>query len=213
MKPNASLDVIAGYFPHLTPVQRERFAALLPLYEEWNARINVLSRKETPEQWGIRHVLHSLAIARFIAFKPGAAIMDLGTGGGFPGIPLAIMFPETSFYLVDSIGKKIKVVQAVAEALALSNVRAEQKRAEEVSERFDFVVSRAVAPLPELHGWIRNKVKPVSQHALPNGLICLKGGDLAAELAPFGRRVQVQPVADYFSDEFFETKQIVYLQI
>lgn len=213
MQSNASLDVIAGCFPHLTSAQKDRFAALLPLYGEWNARINVLSRKETPEQWGIRHVLHSLAIARFIAFKPGAAVMDLGTGGGFPGIPLAILFPETSFYLVDSIGKKIKVVQAVTEALALTNVRAEQIRAEDVAGRFDFVVSRAVAPLPELHAWIRNKIKPVSQHALPNGLICLKGGDLTAELAPFGRRVEVQPIADYFSDDFFETKQIVYLPI
>ena len=207
------LGLLERYFPHLTSAQKDRFAALLPLYEEWNARINVLSRKETPEQWGVRHVLHSLSIARFITFKPGAAIMDLGTGGGFPGIPLAIMFPETSFYLVDSIGKKIKVVQAVADALALTNVRVGQIRAEDVAGRFDFVVSRAVAPLTELHGWIRNKVKPVSQHALPNGLICLKGGDLTAELAPFGRRVQVQPIADYFADEFFETKQIVYLQI
>ena len=213
MSRNGLLDMLEGNFPHLTAQQKDRFAALLPLYGEWNARINVLSRKETPAQWGVRHVLHSLSIARFIAFKPGAAIMDLGTGGGFPGIPLAIMFPETSIYLVDSIGKKIKVVQAVAGALELSNVRAEQIRAEDVPGRFDFVVSRAVAPLSELHGWIRNKIKPVSQHALPNGLICLKGGDLAEELAPFGRRVQVQPISDYFGDDFFETKQIVYLPI
>lgn len=200
------------YFPHLTSEQQARFEALLPLYETWNARINVLSRKETPEEWRIRHVLHSLSIARFVAFQPGASVMDLGTGGGFPGIPLAILFPETSFFLVDSIGKKIKVVQAVAEALELQNVRTAQRRAEDVDERFDFVVSRAVAPLSDLARWTSGRFKPVSQHALPNGLICLKGGDLTAELAPFGRRVQVQPVADYFAGEpFFETKQIVYL--
>lgn len=207
------MEPFGVYFPQLTSEQKARLEALLPLYEMWNARINVLSRKETPEQWRERHVLHSLAIARFITFKPGAAVMDLGTGGGFPGIPLAILFPETSFFLVDSIGKKIKVVQAVAEDLGLTNVRAAHSRAEAVPEQFDFVVSRAVAPLAELAGWIQGKVKPESRHVLPNGLICLKGGDLAAELAPFGRRVQVQPVADYFSEAFFETKQIVYLPV
>ncbi len=205
------MNPLEVYFPHLTVEQKARFEALLPLYETWNARINVLSRKETPEQWRERHVLHSLSIARFIAFKPGAAVMDLGTGGGFPGIPLAILFPGTSFYLVDSIGKKIKVVQAVAEALGLTNVRSAQSRAEAVPERFDFVVSRAVAPLSDLARWTAGRFKPVSRHALPNGLICLKGGDLTAELAPFGRRVQVQPIADYFKEDFFETKQIVYL--
>lgn len=207
------MEPFGVYFPQLTSEQKARLEALLPLYETWNTRINVLSRKETPEQWRERHVLHSLAIARFITFKPGASVMDLGTGGGFPGIPLAILFPETSFFLVDSIGKKIKVVQAVAEELGLTNVRAAHSRAEAVPEQFDFVVSRAVAPLKELAGWIQGKVKPESRHVLPNGLICLKGGDLAAELAPFGRRVQVQPVADYFSEAFFETKQIVYLPV
>lgn len=207
------MNPLEVYFPHLTSEQQARFEALLPLYETWNARINVLSRKETPEQWRLHHILHSLSIARFITFKPGSTVMDLGTGGGFPGIPLAIMFPETSFYLVDSIGKKIKVVQAVVEALGLTNVRAGQVRAEAVTERFDFVVSRAVAPLSDLAGWIDGKFKPVSRHALPNGLICLKGGDLTAELAPFGRRVQVQPIADYFKEDFFETKQIVYLSV
>lgn len=205
------MNPIKAYFPQLSAEQQARFEALIPLYEEWNAQINVLSRKETPQEWLEHHVLHSLSIARFISFKPKASIMDLGTGGGFPGIPLAIMFPQTSFLLIDSIGKKIKVVQDVASRLSLSNVRAEQGRAEDVAESFDFVVSRAVAPLSELAGWISGKIKKTPQHAMPNGLICLKGGDLSAELAPFGRRVEVQPIGDYFKETFFETKQIVYL--
>ncbi len=207
------MNPITAHFPQLSAEQQAKFEALIPLYEEWNAQINVLSRKETPQEWLEHHVLHSLSIARFISFKPHASIMDLGTGGGFPGIPLAIMFPQTSFLLIDSIGKKIKVVQDVAERLSLSNVRAVQGRAEDVSETFDFVVSRAVAPLPELVGWISGKIKKTQQHAIPNGLICLKGGDLSAELAPFCRKVEVQPIGDYFKAEFFETKQIVYLPL
>ncbi|MDE7150185.1 MAG: 16S rRNA (guanine(527)-N(7))-methyltransferase RsmG, partial [Bacteroidales bacterium] len=149
------MDSLDACFPQLTAGQKTRFEALLPLYETWNARINVLSRKETPEQWRLRHVLHSLSIARFITFKPGSTVMDLGTGGGFPGIPLAIMFPETSFYLVDSIGKKIKVVQAVVEALELTNVRAEQVRAEAVTEPFHLYLSPAWRPSTELPAWIK----------------------------------------------------------
>lgn len=201
------------YFPQLSSLQKDKLQGLIPLYKEWNSKINVLSRKEDPELWAVNHILHSLSIAKFIDFKPGTAVMDLGTGGGFPGIPLAIVFPQTSFYQIDSIGKKIKVVQSIAKTMNLDNVRAEQIRGEDVSEQFDFVVSRAVAPLCDIHSWVHNKIKRVSVHEIKNGLICLKGGDLASETLPYKEKVQIIPISNFFDEAFFETKQIVYLPI
>lgn len=206
------MELILKYFPGLTPEQREKMALLQPLYHEWNARINVISRKDIDSLYE-KHVLHSLAIARIIQFRPGTRVLDVGTGGGFPGIPLAILFPETTFHLVDSIGKKIKVVQAVADALQLKNVTAWQVRAEQLKEPYDFVVSRAVTALPEFTGWIRKNISPVSQNSLPNGILYLKGGDLTEEIKPFRRQVSVFDLRDYFEEEFFETKKLVYLPL
>jgi len=202
-------------FPHLSDKQHEQFAQLLPLYTDWNTHINVISRKDMAHFYQ-RHVLHSLAIAKFISFAPGAAILDVGTGGGFPGIPLAIVFPECKFTLVDSIGKKIKVVQAVADALQLQNVTALQARAETLPGTFDFVVSRAVTALPEFAGWVWNKINPAENSTRPNGIIYLKGGDLRDEIAATAAQlrippasVQVLPIA--FPGEFFAEKKIVYI--
>lgn len=202
---------VFGYFPNLTERQKEQFAALPALYQEWNAKINVISRKDM-DNFVVHHLLHSLSIAKVMPFKPMADILDVGTGGGFPGVPLAILFPETKFYLVDSIGKKIKVVQAVVEALGLTNVRAEQIRAEQVKGDFDFVVSRAVADLREFVPWVRHKTSKTQYHALRNGLLYLKGGDLTEELQPFGK-ARVYAISDFFDDEFFETKKVVYLPL
>ena len=204
------LTRIADYFPNLNDQQRNQFAALYPLYQSWNERINVISRRDL-DNFYERHVLHSLGIARVVSFLPGARVLDVGTGGGFPGIPLAILFPQTQFRLVDSIGKKIKVVQAVAEALKLDNVVATQQRAEEVKGSFDFVVTRAVARLGLLHAWTRKKLLPVSRHKLPNGLLCLKGGDLTDELAEADVPYQQYALSNYFQEEFFATKQVVYV--
>jgi 16S rRNA (guanine527-N7)-methyltransferase len=203
------MEEILTYFPNLTEEQKAQFAALKGLYEEWNAKINVISRKDIDELY-TRHVLHSLGIAKVMAFEPGASVLDVGTGGGFPGIPLAILFPETNFYLVDVIAKKIKVVQEVANALGLKNVRAEQKRAETINEEFDFIVSRAVTNMPDFVKWVRGKVKKDQNHALPNGILYLKGGDLTEELAVF-QKVTIYELPDYFTEDFFETKKVVHL--
>ncbi len=204
-----TMEEILHYFPNLTDTQKQQFASLKDLYTDWNAKINVISRKDIDELY-TRHVLHSLGIAKVMPFEPGASVLDVGTGGGFPGIPLAILFPETNFYLVDVIAKKIKVVQGVAEALGLKNVRAEQKRAENIEEDFDFIVSRAVTNMPDFVKWVRGKVKKDQKHALPNGILYLKGGDLTEELAVF-QKVTLFNLPDYFSDEFFETKKVVHL--
>lgn len=205
------MEQILHYFPDLTPLQKEQFAKLYDLYSDWNAKINVISRKDIDELY-TRHVLHSLGIAKVMAFKPGATVMDVGTGGGFPGIPLAILFPETNFYLIDVIAKKIKVVQEVANALGLKNVKAEQKRAETVNEEFDFIVSRAVTNMPDFVKWVKDKTKKDSVHDFKNGILYLKGGDLTEELAVY-QTVQLFNLSDYFSDEFFETKKVVYLPL
>lgn len=202
--------IISKYFPDITPVQQQQFAQLQELYEFWNAQINVVSRKDI-ELLYERHILHSLGIAKVIRFKPHTRIMDVGCGGGFPGIPLAILFPEVSFYLVDSIGKKIKVVNEVAAALQLNNVKAEHKRAEEVKEKFEFIVSRAVTEFPVFYKWVQNKISKEKFNALPNGILYLKGGDLEEEFKDFKKRVVFYELKDYFKEEFFETKKVVYL--
>ena len=208
--PKQQLARVFEYFPHLTDRQRQQFAGLYPLYQDWNEKINVISRRDL-DNFYERHVLHSLGIARVVTFREGTRVLDVGTGGGFPGIPLAILFPHTHFRLVDSIGKKINVVQAVAEALQLSNVQATHQRAEKVKGSFDFVVTRAVARLNVLHAWTRKKLLPVSQHALPNGLLCLKGGDLTDELNEAELPHRLYALSDYFEEDFFETKQVVYV--
>ena len=191
------LEKVFSFFPALSEEQKRQFAQLYPLYQDWNSKINLISRKDIDNLY-MHHVLHSLAIAKVVKFEPEARILDVGTGGGFPGIPLAIMFPSAQFHLVDSIGKKIKVVQAVADALGLRNVQAEQCRAETLTSRYDFIVSRAVTRLPEFYGWVRNLVSKEQHHALPNGILYLKGGDVRAETAPFGRRVYVYDILDLF---------------
>ena len=200
--------IIADYFK-LTERQAEQFAQLDALYRDWNSKINVISRKDIDNLYE-HHVLHSLAIAKWIPFMPGTTIMDVGTGGGFPGIPLAIMFPEGQFLLIDSIGKKIKVASEVAQALGLTNVVCKQERAEEEKQKFDFVVSRAVMPLPDLVKLVRKNISNKHKNAMPNGLIVLKGGDLKAELAPF-KEAEVTPCSDYFRGEWFVGKQLIYL--
>ncbi|MBP5526887.1 MAG: 16S rRNA (guanine(527)-N(7))-methyltransferase RsmG [Bacteroidales bacterium] len=206
------MDIILKYFPEMTERQREQFAALFPLYENWNAQINVISRKDM-EHFYEHHVLHSLAIAKVIQFKPMCEVLDVGTGGGFPGVPLAIMFPESRFMLVDSIGKKIKVVSDVAEQLSLDNVKAQQTRAESVEGEFDFIVSRAVTTLGEFVPWVKGKVSKTQYHHLHNGILYLKGGDLTKELFPFRHKVRTWEVSDFFEEEYFETKKVIYLPL
>lgn len=205
------METILRYFPDLTPEQVEQFSKLKDLYNEWNAKINVISRKDIDELY-TRHILHSLAIAKVQAFEPGTQVMDVGTGGGFPGIPLAILFPETQFYLIDVIAKKIRVVQEVADALGLKNVKAEQKRAETVNREFDFIVSRAVTNMPDFVSWIRHKTKKENRHALSNGILYLKGGDLTEELSGYPRAQQYD-IPDFFTEDFFETKKVVYMPL
>jgi 16S rRNA (guanine527-N7)-methyltransferase len=205
------MDEILKYFPNLTDIQKEQFAKLDFLYHDWNAKINVISRKDIDELY-TKHILHSLGIAKIIKFEPGTYVLDVGTGGGFPGIPLAILFPETRFFLIDVIAKKIKVVQAVAEALELKNVKAEQLRAELVKGDFDFIVSRAVTNMPDFVSWIKDKIKKKSKHELKNGILYLKGGDLTEELAAFPKATEYN-LSDYFEGEFFETKKLVHLPL
>ena len=205
------MEEILKQFPNLTENQILQFKKLEVLYHDWNAKINVISRKDIDELY-TKHVLHSLAIAKIQPFEAGSYVLDVGTGGGFPGIPLAILFPETRFYLIDVIAKKIKVVQAVADALGLKNVKAEQIRAENVKGDYDFIVSRAVTNMPDFVSWIKDKIKKQNKHNLPNGILYLKGGDLTEELKDFPSATEYN-IADFFKDEFFETKKVVHLPL
>ena len=203
------MELITKYFDNLSEKQLEQLSKLQELYQDWNLKINVVSRKDIDELY-LRHVLHSLGIAKVMEFQPGAKVMDVGTGGGFPGIPLAILFPETQFHLVDSIGKKIKVVDEVVEGLGLQNVKTTHGRVEEVDETYDFIVSRAVAQMETFHRWVKNKVHKKQNHALKNGILYLKGGDLTEELANFPKAT-IYDLPDFFEEDFFETKKVVHL--
>ena len=205
------MEQILKYFPSLTDVQVEQFEKLEALYQDWNAKINVISRKDIGELY-TKHVLHSLAIAKVQKFEPGTFVLDVGTGGGYPGIPLAILFPETRFFLIDVILKKITVVKAVADSLGLKNVKAEQLRAENVKGDFDFIVSRAVTNMPDFVIWIKDKIKKQNKHQLPNGILYLKGGDLTEELKDFPKATEYN-ISEFFEDEFFETKKVVHLPL
>ena len=204
-------DIVFKYFSDLTAKQRSQIEQLPELYNLWNSQINVISRKDIDLLYE-RHVLHSLGIAKIMSFLPGENVLDVGTGGGFPGIPLAILFPETQFHLVDSIGKKIKVVQEVAKALDLTNVKASHLRAEQLEEKFDFVVSRAVTQLKDFYPWVRGKFNKDSKNALSNGILYLKGGDLEQEIKESGLKVQQYHLKDSFKEELFETKQVIYVK-
>lgn len=206
------MEIIKNYFPELTEKQTAQFAALYDLYTDWNAKINVISRKDIENLYP-HHVLHSLGITKMLRFKDGSEVMDLGTGGGFPGIPLAILFPNVRFHLVDSIGKKIKVAQAVAGAIGLDNVGFRHARGEEEKGLFDFVVSRAVMPLADLVKIVRKNIKKEQANALPNGLICLKGGELQHEILPFRNQAVSVNLHDFFKEEYFETKKVVYISL
>ena len=204
------MELILKYFPDLTEEQKRQFAALYDLYTDWNSKINVISRKDIENLYE-HHVLHSLGIAKVIRFTPGTKVMDLGTGGGFPGIPLAILFPEVQFHLVDSIGKKVRVATEIAGSIGLKNVTTRHARAEEEKQLFDFVVSRAVMPLTDLLKIIRKNISPKQQNALPNGLICLKGGELERETMPVKNKTTMWNLKEFFGEEFFETKKVVYV--
>ena len=209
---NSQLSILKAYFPELTDGQQAQIDALFPLYADWNAKINVISRKDI-ENLYLHHVLHSLGLTKMLRFKDGSTVMDIGTGGGFPGIPLAILMPDVQFHLVDSIGKKIKVGQAVAEAIGLKNVTFRHCRAEEEKGLFDFVVSRAVMPLADLVKIARKNIKKEQQNALPTGLICLKGGELQHEILPFRNQAVSLNLSDHFKEEFFQTKKVVYVPL
>lgn len=205
------MDLILKYFPELTTIQKDQFNQLQGLYADWNEKINVVSRKDIDNIYE-RHVLHSLGIAKVLNLKKGTSVLDVGTGGGFPGIPLAILYPESDFHLVDSIGKKIKVVNAVSDQLELTNVKGEHARAEDIKEEYDFVVSRAVTRLVRFYPWIRRNFKPRSKHKLKNGLLYLKGGDLHEELQESRlKSIATHKLSDHFEEEFFETKKVIYL--
>ena len=206
------MESITKYFPGLSDRQKEQFAALYDLYYDWNSKINVISRKDIENLYE-HHVLHSLAIAKYITFKPGTTIMDMGCGGGFPGIPLAIMFPEVDFHLVDSIGKKVRVAGEIAKSIGLTNVRTSHSRAEEIKDKYSFVVSRAVMQLPDLVKICRKNISKEHINALPNGIICLKGGDMTAETEPFRNSREIINVSTYFEEEYFKDKKVVYVQI
>ncbi|HEX6224909.1 MAG TPA: 16S rRNA (guanine(527)-N(7))-methyltransferase RsmG [Chryseolinea sp.] len=208
----SNADLLFSYFPQLTAHQKSQYLKLHELYKDWNDKINVISRKDIDNLY-INHVLHSLGIAKVVSFNPGSLILDVGTGGGFPGIPLAILFPGARFHLVDSIGKKITVVKNVANALGLENVTAEQVRAEQLKTEYDFIVSRAVTRLKEFYGWVNKRVKQKSTHELFNGILYLKGGDLEEELVELRRPYQIFELSDYFKEPFFETKKIVYVPL
>lgn len=206
------MEIILKYFPDLTDKQKEQFAALFDLYSDWNSKINVISRKDIDNLY-THHVLHSLAIGKLIQFVNGTHILDVGTGGGFPGIPLAILFPECEFTLIDSIGKKIKVATEVASSIGLKNIQLKHSRAEEIKDKFDFVVSRAVMPLPDLVKIVRKNISKDSKNSLPNGIICLKGGNLEGELKPFKKTAEADDLSMFFSEEYFKEKKIVYVLI
>jgi 16S rRNA (guanine527-N7)-methyltransferase len=205
-------EKLLKYFPQLSQHQLEQYELLAKEFLSWNEKINLISRKDTDNIFE-HHILHSLAIAKVCKFKPQCEIMDIGTGGGFPGLPLAIMFPETKFYLVDSIGKKIKVVQALVEALGLKNVEAEQIRAENVNRQFDFIVSRAVTYLPDFMQWTKGKISKIQYHDLANGVLYLKGGDLTEELSTIKNKYKIYDIDQYFEEEFFETKKVIHVKI
>lgn len=205
------LDIVFAYFPRLNPQQRLAYQQLYNIYKEWNDKINVVSRKDF-ENFYLHHVLHSLAIAKFVQFKKGTIIMDLGAGGGFPSIPLAILFPDSKFLAVDSIQKKLKVIEGVAASLDLKNIKTHWGRAEDVKLQFDFVITRAVAPMADLLRWSKGKIHPISFNDLDNGLIALKGGDLTQEIKECNRKVKMKPISDYFKEEFFQTKVITYVK-
>jgi len=204
------MELITKYFPNLTDIQKSQMTALYDLYTDWNAKINVISRKDIGNLYE-HHVLHSLGIAKFANFAPGTTIMDLGTGGGFPGIPLAILFPDVKFHLVDSIGKKVRVASEVANAIGLKNVTFRHCRAEEEKQKFDYVVSRAVMPLTDLLKIIRKNISAEQRNALPNGLICLKGGELEKEVMPVKNQTNFFDLKNVFEEEFFDTKKVVYV--
>lgn len=206
------MELILKYFPDLTEKQKEQFAALYDLYLDWNSKINVISRKDIENLYE-HHVLHSLGIAKVVCFKPGTQIMDLGTGGGFPGIPLAILFPEVEFHLVDSIGKKVRVATEIANSIGLENATSRHARAEEEKRIFDFVVSRAVMPLSNLLKIIRKNISAKQQNALPNGLICLKGGELEQEAMPYKNKTTMWDLKDIFEEDFFSTKKVVHVAV
>lgn len=206
----ADISIIEKYFPNLSDVQKSQFAALDALYQDWNSKINVISRKDM-DNFYEHHVLHSLGIAKFTDFADGTEILDLGTGGGFPAIPLAIIFPNVSFHAIDGVGKKIKVLNAVAESIGLTNIKGEHLRAEDVKAKYDYVVSRAVMQMPDLMKLARPLLKPVASSALPVGVIALKGGDLTEELNPLGRNAMSESLTNYFEEEFFSTKSVVYV--
>lgn len=206
------MELILKYFPDLTDIQREKFTQLEALYQDWNSKVNVISRQDIDTLYE-RHVLHSLGIAKVIQFKSGTSVLDVGTGGGFPGIPLAIMFPDAQFHLVDSIGKKIRVVQEIAAALDLKNVKAEQIRAEKLEDTYEFVVSRAVTRMAPFVGWVRKNISRNSFHPLRNGILYLKGGDLTEELGELNIKTRSYELSDYFKEEFFETKKVIYVPL
>lgn len=206
------MEQILNYFPELTDIQKKQFTALYDLYREWNSKINVISRKDIENLYE-HHVLHSLAIAKMVNFRPGTSILDFGTGGGFPGIPLAIMFPECQFKLIDGTGKKILVAQEVAKAVGLTNCTPVQLRGEEERGKFDFVVSRAVMQLPDLMKIVRKNISDKQRNALPNGVICLKGGDVQAETSPFKKIVEVTDIDNFFKEEWFNGKHIIYVPV
>lgn len=206
------MDIILKYFPKISAEQQQQFAALDALYRDWNSKINVISRKDIDNLYE-HHVLHSLAIAKMVNFRPGTQILDFGTGGGFPGIPLAILFPECQFKLIDGTGKKIRVAQEVANAIGLKNCHPEHLRGEEEKGHYDFIVSRAVMPLPDLAKIVRKNVSKKQQNALPNGILCLKGGQLDSELQPFRHIVEKQELSTWFEEEWFKQKHVIYLPL
>lgn len=206
------MDIILRYYPELDEKQVRQFTMLYDLYKEWNAKINVISRKDIDNLY-IHHILHSLGVEKMIRFSSHSSVLDVGTGGGFPGIPLAILFPEVSFHLVDSIGKKINVAQAVANEIGLTNITTCHCRIEDEKQKYDFIVSRAVMPLSNLAKLTRKNIRTEQQNALPNGLICLKGGDLQHEIAPFAKQVITVDLSDYYQESFFSTKKVIYIPL
>lgn len=206
------MELINKYFPDLTAEQRDKFGQMEELYQFWNARVNVISRQDIDTLYE-RHILHSLGIAKVLEFKSGTSILDVGTGGGFPGIPLAILFPKAQFHLVDSIGKKIRVVQEIADALKLDNVKAEQIRAEKLDDSYEFVISRAVTRITPFVGWVKRNISKNSFHSLRNGILYLKGGDLTEELSELNQKSRVFELSDYFEEEFFQTKKVLYVPL